>query len=83
MNLNPPSFYIWTRKLFSLFSTSIGSMLNPLIYSLRNKLVKLSIKKLKKRTPGFFKISFLLLLLLLFNEKSKFQWHLFLDIREF
>ncbi|XP_004438563.1 PREDICTED: olfactory receptor 143-like [Ceratotherium simum simum] len=37
------------RKFFSVFYTNIVPMLNPLIYSLRNKDVKLALKKTLKR----------------------------------
>ncbi|XP_008848806.1 olfactory receptor 143-like [Nannospalax galili] len=48
--VKPPSAEtVGQGKFFSLFYTSLVPMLNPLIYSLRNKDVKLAVKKIMKR----------------------------------
>ncbi|KAG3285177.1 olfactory receptor 5W2-like [Ictidomys tridecemlineatus] len=51
MYFRPSSAYSLDQdKMSSLFYTLVIPMLNPLIYSLRNKDVKVSIKKLKNKT---------------------------------
>ncbi|XP_046319903.1 olfactory receptor 5W2-like [Marmota monax] len=50
MNFRPSSaFSLDEDKMTSLFYTLVTPMLNPLIYSLRNKDVKVSMKKLKNK----------------------------------
>nr|KAF6311897.1 hypothetical protein mPipKuh1_009093 [Pipistrellus kuhlii] len=56
MYLKPPSVLpLGQGKVSSLFYTIVVPMLNPLIYSLRNKDVKLALKKSLDRITSFWK----------------------------
>ncbi|XP_061014134.1 olfactory receptor 143-like [Dama dama] len=45
----PSSGFVEQGKFYTVFSTNVVPMLNPLIYSLRNKDVKTAVKKILKR----------------------------------
>uniref|UniRef100_A0A8C0VYB2 Olfactory receptor n=1 Tax=Castor canadensis TaxID=51338 RepID=A0A8C0VYB2_CASCN len=58
MYFRPSSAYSLDQdKMSSLFYTLVITMLNPLIYSLRNKDVKAAIKKLRNKILGSFGVS--------------------------
>ena len=51
----PSSRFVEQGKFFTVFSTNVVPMLNPLIYSLRNKDVKIAVKKTLKRITKWMK----------------------------